>query len=222
LQPNTAAFAIKKIHIGQRIIRRPGHELRVRLRFRGKIMPQNRFFASWPFRPALLALALSAGSSLTASAANDCLGSPDRPSAAGSHWYYRIDRATQRRCWYLKQFQTSSPNVVAAPEPARTRAEAPPPSTFMSWLSSMVGGAAPITPAPNATPQAETSEIPSPQGANRSRRLQSANATPPSPRARSAPPSSSKTQEPRSPSYTGDDALFLEYLSWRQRQLLSQ
>jgi hypothetical protein len=36
-----------------------------------------------------------------AGAADECLAAPKQASAPGQHWYYRIDRATQRHCWYL-------------------------------------------------------------------------------------------------------------------------
>jgi hypothetical protein len=37
-----------------------------------------------------------------ARAADDCLTSPKKDQAReGGHWYYRIDRATKRHCWYL-------------------------------------------------------------------------------------------------------------------------
>lgn len=35
------------------------------------------------------------------SAPEDCLSGPNRQSPEGSHWYYRVDRPTNRRCWYL-------------------------------------------------------------------------------------------------------------------------
>ena len=34
-------------------------------------------------------------------AANECKAKPDSPAPAGSHWYYRVNRADQRHCWYL-------------------------------------------------------------------------------------------------------------------------
>jgi hypothetical protein len=49
----------------------------------------------------LAAAALIAPLGGTASAADGCLSGPNSVSPAGSHWYYRIDRATNRRCWYL-------------------------------------------------------------------------------------------------------------------------
>ncbi len=51
-----------------------------------------------------------------------CLSQPDGAAAPGSRWYYHIDAATQRHCWYQKR-------LGAAPTPARTakssRAQAP-------------------------------------------------------------------------------------------------
>ena len=38
-----------------------------------------------------------------APAADDCLSAPNAPTTDGSHWYYRIDRATKRHCWYLRE-----------------------------------------------------------------------------------------------------------------------
>jgi hypothetical protein len=33
--------------------------------------------------------------------ADDCLTAPNSTAPAGSHWYFRSDRAKQRNCWYL-------------------------------------------------------------------------------------------------------------------------
>ena len=57
-------------------------------------------------RPALAALALAASAIALASGsgaalAETCLRAPKGVAPQGSHWYYRIDRATQHRCWYL-------------------------------------------------------------------------------------------------------------------------
>ena len=37
----------------------------------------------------------------TADAA-DCLTAPNSSAPQNSHWYYRTDRRTQRKCWYLR------------------------------------------------------------------------------------------------------------------------
>ncbi len=33
---------------------------------------------------------------------NECLSAPKGVSPKGQHWYYHLDRATQRKCWYLR------------------------------------------------------------------------------------------------------------------------
>jgi hypothetical protein len=40
-------------------------------------------------------------SSFGAAQADDCRIKPDGSAAAGLHWYYRVDRTTNRHCWYL-------------------------------------------------------------------------------------------------------------------------
>jgi hypothetical protein len=34
--------------------------------------------------------------------AADCLTAPDSSAPPNSHWYYRTDRTTQQKCWYLR------------------------------------------------------------------------------------------------------------------------
>lgn len=34
--------------------------------------------------------------------ADDCITAPNSPAPKGKHWYYRTDRAKQRKCWYLR------------------------------------------------------------------------------------------------------------------------
>ena len=34
-------------------------------------------------------------------AADNCLSGPKGSLPAGGHWYYRVDRATKRNCWYI-------------------------------------------------------------------------------------------------------------------------
>src|ERR1700736_6464676 len=33
--------------------------------------------------------------------AEECLSAPDSPSPQGTHWRYRLDWPSQRKCWYL-------------------------------------------------------------------------------------------------------------------------
>jgi len=36
-------------------------------------------------------------------AADDCITEPNHAAALGAHWYYRVDRVNQRKCWYVGQ-----------------------------------------------------------------------------------------------------------------------
>src|SRR5689334_15237144 len=38
----------------------------------------------------------------SSSAGADCLAKPNAPSTPGNHWYYRVDRASGRHCWYQR------------------------------------------------------------------------------------------------------------------------
>jgi len=49
-------------------------------------------------------------------AAEECLTTPGAAGPAGSHWYYHIDRATRRQCWYLG---TAGAKVVRQTEPRK-------------------------------------------------------------------------------------------------------
>jgi hypothetical protein len=46
-------------------------------------------------------------------AADDCLAAPNAETPAGGHWYYRIDRATKRHCWYLRTEGETLPQAAA-------------------------------------------------------------------------------------------------------------
>jgi hypothetical protein len=52
-----------------------------------------------------------------ARAADDCLAAPKDQTPEGSHWYYRIDHATKRHCWYLRQEGERPPQTAAAGAP---------------------------------------------------------------------------------------------------------
>jgi hypothetical protein len=50
----------------------------------------------------LVAVAGVGLSGRAAQAGDACLTAPNGPAPAGSHWYYRTDQATQRKCWSIK------------------------------------------------------------------------------------------------------------------------
>ncbi len=58
-------------------------------------------FVSALFASLLAGAPLATVSHSTAQAAGDCLAGPKGAPRDGGHWYYRVDRATQRHCWYV-------------------------------------------------------------------------------------------------------------------------
>jgi hypothetical protein len=62
-----------------------------------------------------------------ARAADDCLSAPKGASPEGSHWFYRIDHATKRHCWYLgqrdKHSQTASRSTRSEKSAAAIKTE---------------------------------------------------------------------------------------------------
>lgn len=73
-----------------------------------------------PILVILVATGLTARSSRAEPAADDCIIKPSSVAPQGSHWYYRTDRTTNRRCWYLapkdaKVRQTASPKRLPGP-----------------------------------------------------------------------------------------------------------
>jgi hypothetical protein len=50
----------------------------------------------------LLTLAATVGALANSLRTDECLSAPDSPSPQGTHWYYRLDLPTQRKCWYLR------------------------------------------------------------------------------------------------------------------------
>lgn len=65
-------------------------------------MPRRIFlFVSAILVIIIAAVALAARTSLAQLAEDECITKPNSTPPQGSHWYYRLDRATRRQCWYL-------------------------------------------------------------------------------------------------------------------------
>lgn len=54
--------------------------------------------------------------------AEDCLAAPNSPAREGTRWYYRLDRATQHKCWYMRALDQPTQQVAAS---AKTALPAP-------------------------------------------------------------------------------------------------
>jgi hypothetical protein len=93
-------------------------------------------------------------------AAADCLGEPNRDAPPGQHWYYRVDHANERKCWYLHATVTGTAEgppaaelqsvhslrrqAAPAPEPQRRQATPAPSAQLQRQV------AAPQRPAPRS------------------------------------------------------------------------
>jgi len=85
-------------------------------------------FMSALFASFLAGAPLTTVSHSAAGAADDCLSGPKDQTPQGRHWYYRIDHATKRHCWYLADerdplSQTAAPNSSTPAKPPAQDAE---------------------------------------------------------------------------------------------------
>lgn len=72
----------------------------------------------------------STATASTANAASDCLASPKGSAPQGQHWFYRVERATKRQCWYLraegaKEGAQATQNAQATPDTPNAAPAAP-------------------------------------------------------------------------------------------------
>lgn len=110
------------------------------------------------FLPSILVLSFAiicstAQTSLDAQAADACVARPGASGPKGTHWYYRVNRADGRHCWYLSSqvAQTSSqPRLTARESPSPP----PQPTTDASVQQTAQMPAPPtaaVEPAPDVT-----------------------------------------------------------------------
>jgi hypothetical protein len=85
--------------------------------------------------------------------AADCRSAPNSPAPAGTHWYYRLDWPTQRKCWYVRApgRRANQAAVPAMVVPAIASHSAPAPSD-----------PTPVTDAAPTPPSLSDSTAPSP------------------------------------------------------------
>ena len=173
------------------------------------------------------------GANRTAVAADDCLAGPDRPPAAGGHWYYHLDHASDRKCWYLVEPAARAPTAEAVqPQPAPDAA-ADPAAGFRRVFLDPVGGISRVdrNPAPHHPMHAARKPLRlTISRIQKPRRLAISTRPAARPRWRRSPPSRINPHTPgRRPSMPTDgpaaapdqaerDALFQEFLRWRERQ----
>src|SRR6266571_1977505 len=81
-----------------------------------------------------MSIALVMLSGVTAHAVGECVTTPNLQSQQSGHWYYRVDRATNRRCWFVGQPGTKvhhapklKPQPQSSPKPIRQATQVPVP-----------------------------------------------------------------------------------------------
>jgi hypothetical protein len=72
----------------------------------------SRPIGIFAFASALLALGAVAVSNRAFAA--DCLTAPGSSTPPNGHWYYRTDRAQQRKCWFLRTGNQNAEHGAAA------------------------------------------------------------------------------------------------------------
>ena len=102
----------------------------------------------------LVAALLMSGVGVTVPArAEDCLAAPNSPAPQGTHWYYRLDWATQRKCWYTRApaqpvQQAAAPATLARVTPSHSKParSGPIPATDGDPMSVSPGDSPPPSP----------------------------------------------------------------------------
>ena len=108
-----------------------------------------RPFSSVALVAMLLISAVGVTAPPTTARADDCLTAPNSPAPQGSHWYYHLDRATQRKCWYVR-----APGQPAQQATAATTG----PATPMHSTAAPSGAPSPDVSAP-PSPRVQTSAV---------------------------------------------------------------
>jgi hypothetical protein len=136
--------------------------------------------------------------------ADDCLTEPNMQAPEGTHWSSRMELNYYRRCWMLVD---AAGREVVAPVPAQPAGTSAPPR--QSFPSNLIGAgtpqAAPASPAAAPPRKPQTSQPDGPP------RVVTANKP-----ARSEPPKSDVRPAKPEMSQPNRDALFDEFLRWRE------
>ena len=93
--------------------------------------------------------------------AADCLGAPTSGPPEGSHWYYRTDRATGRKCWHLGGLSPPPQDTAAQEDESAATGAAPAgagePATASAGAHTEPGAVNSSPPLPPPRPQPTTS-----------------------------------------------------------------
>jgi len=106
----------------------------------------------------LLVLGMCMGETADTAWADDCIAAPNSSAPVGSHWYYRVDRVSQRKCWYLRATDQPAQHTAAkrtsdTASATTTTAREKPTIDSASAPTSMNPGGSTEVPVPRAKPQ---------------------------------------------------------------------
>jgi hypothetical protein len=116
----------------------------------------------------LFAIVAISGFSASPAAADTCLTAPNGPTPKGQHWYYHLDHAKNRKCWYLRAVggaaaptATASPQADAQPPKRSVATPSAPPAAAAAQPAPTAMTAAPArAPAPASPPEAAQAAAP--------------------------------------------------------------
>lgn len=188
-------------------------------------------FVPGVFASLLAAVALTILTSGVAAAANECIAEPTSKTTGGGHWYYRSDRDNNRRCWFLVEPGSRTPQVEAPQaQPSPDAAPQPTFSSFFSSLAALFTKTNPAEtqqdPARSDAPIKQTMHPNAPRNGDGGRRTRvadrpDANATLGRKQHRRSSTQLQNADEQRpapARNQAEQDALFQEFLRWKQRQ----
>jgi hypothetical protein len=118
-----------------------------------KMSQRTAKFVSAIFAGLLLGAPLVTASHGAPAEAEECLSGPKGAAPAGGHWYYRTDRATKRRCWYVGD--ANEKLARAAPKTSPPAASSASPSDSPSTQPSIANARAEL-PLPQARVEPDT------------------------------------------------------------------
>jgi hypothetical protein len=81
------------------------------------------------------------GSADNAKIADNCLSAPKGTAPAGSHWHYRVDRSSKRKCWYVREENDKAAKTASVQQPSPPPAETSAPPRPAAAISPSVADA---------------------------------------------------------------------------------
>jgi hypothetical protein len=200
-------------------------------------MPERAESLASAFIAGTLALAALLGVNTTASAAAECLESPDLHVTQPGHWSYRTDRSLNQRCWHFDPAEATAATATArAVAPAAAASEDSQQSLFDRLTAGLSQTLSPPPPQPhqNSIPDnsGEALQTISPKPAKPSgtvRREQPKAAPPPTTdgaaiverRDQSRQPAAEKDEKRDPPTNVAErEALFQDFVKWQTERTM--